>query len=69
MFFISGFSLIHINVNIIIVCPPLSAGEIEPPTKFSQREGFGRTSTLGGGCQKRGRYFFQKGGVVILLKK
>ena len=31
----------------------LSAGEVEPPTKFSKRGGADRTSTFRGGCWAR----------------
>ena len=68
----------HVNVydkfsisGIVCTAPPLpslSAGRVEPPTKFSKRGGgLGRTSTLRRGCWKRGGKFFQ-GGLQFLQK-
>ena len=52
---------------IYIVCTstPLSAGGVEPPTKFSKRGGLDRTSTFRGGCWE-GETFFRGGGVAIV---
>ena len=66
MFFISGFSLIYIDVKIIVVCTPsLSAEEIKPPTKFSKKKGMGsgldKTSTLRGGLLEKRRVTLQGG--------
>ena len=45
--------------------PPLSAGGggegVEPPTKFSKREGLTGTQLLEEGCWERGGNFFQGG--------
>ena len=40
------------------MCTPLSAGGVEPPTKFSKRGGR-LTGLLEGGCWERGGDFFQ----------
>ena len=43
--------------------PPLSAGGgVEPPTKFSKREGLTGPQLLEVGCWERGGDFFQGGG-------
>ena len=52
---------------------PFLLGVVEPPTKFSKIGGGGgapldRTSTLRGGCWKRGGCFFS-GGLAIFTKK
>ena len=59
-----------------IVCTPspLSARQVKPPTKFSKKKGGGgqrldKTSTLRGGCWKRGGNFFSGKRVAILQKK
>ena len=64
----SGASfLCLLAIPMYIVCtplPPLSSGGggIEPPTKFSKwGGGLDRTSTLKGGCSKRGGNFFRRG--------
>ena len=46
--------------------PHLSAGGVEPPTKFSQRGGGGVDRALEGGCWERGGDFFRGG---LQLKK
>ena len=45
---------------------PLSAGAIEPPTKFSKKgEGLDRISILEGDCWKRKDDLFQGGGYCL----
>ena len=53
--------------------PPVSAGGVEPSTKFSKRRGLDRTSAFRGGLLgKRGVTFFKGGegvAVAIFTKK
>ena len=41
--------------------PPLSAGGVEPPTKFSKRGGLTGPQLLEGGCWEKGGDLFQGG--------
>ena len=43
--------------------PPLSAGGIEPPLKFSKRQGLTGPQLLDGVARKEGCDFFQEGGL------
>ena len=53
-----------------IVCPPpLSAGGVKPPTKFSKRGGLTGPQLLEGSCWERGGDFFQEGAGVQFSRK
>ena len=43
------------------MCTHLSVSRVEPPTKFPNRGGLGKTSTFRGGCWERGGDFFREG--------
>ena len=48
--------------------PPLPAGGVEPPNKFSKRGGLAGPQLLEGGCWERGGVTFLRGVEICTLK-
>ena len=60
--------LLNSLYKFIVCTPPLSAGGIEPPTKFSEKGDLTGPQFLEGSCWEEGGDFFQ-GGMQLSHKK